>query len=67
MAYIEKDFIAVNHIEREFYFQGKYGAKGEKRERKNTLRLRSKSTTTSSRKRKSADSFRQTSLSMTIM
>ena len=34
MAYIEKDFIAVNHIEREFYFQGEYGAKGEKREKK---------------------------------
>ena len=34
MAYIEKDYIAVNHIEREFYFQGKYGSKGEKREKK---------------------------------
>lgn len=34
MAYIEKDYIAVNHIEREFYFQGKYGSKGEKRDKK---------------------------------
>ena len=31
MAYIECDYVSPNYIEREFYFAGNYGAKGEKR------------------------------------
>lgn len=37
MAYRECDYISPNYIEREFYFAGNYGAKGEKRKEREKI------------------------------